>query len=718
MIHKTLTRLTLSLIVMLATLAAIELVLAQTPPDEAALRSTASYTYPGAAPCDTTLQACVNALSDGDRLTILPGEYTTSLTLDKAVSLIGADPLTPTILRAPIGQRVLSISGATIDNSVVISGLQIVGGDVAAGNKCPANCGGGIVIADGAWPTLNTLVISGNQATIGAGIFIDQTGQAKGPIMIVDTQIINNGATDSGGGLYIDKGNVTLAGESSIATNTAANSGGGVYLGKGTFTLNNGLIQDNHAMAADGGGLYIESAAATYTQLAGSFEQNTAAGSGGGVYVANNAVQLQGGRIFSNTALGGDGGGIYLDKGSLTWTGAIEVIGNQAMNGGGVYVNDASLQLLGGRIISNVASGNGGGLYASKASTISATRFLANSAGTGGGAYFAGSGAIDIVNSLFARNHANQAAAGLSLNSSGTSTLLHLTVADPVSNPREAIMVTAGTVNLKDTIITSHTIGISRTAGTLTADYNLYFGNVISQSGTTPSGSHDVIGLDPLFVDPTPGVDNYHLQLVSPAVDAGTDAGIAVDLDGQPRPIGHGFDIGAYELQADMVTISPEVGGQLNYASSTGTTTTVTLPPGLVLTPTTIVFNNLVDTDTFTNSLPPNVSLSGNVFELDAFVDNTQVKGVTFTLPVTIVVQYSDADTAGLLQSTLKLYRYEYAPYGDGWCAIGECRSTETQWLDINNHTLTARVMGFSRFGRAGAMAGYEVFLPLLVRNN
>jgi hypothetical protein len=718
MIHKTLLRLALSLVVMLTTLVAIELVLAQTPPDEAALYSTASYTYPGAAPCHTTLQACVDALSDGDVIHILPGEYTVSLTLDKAVSLIGAEPLSATILRAPIGQRVLNITGATIDNSVVISGLQIVGGDVSAGSKCPANCGGGIVISDGAWPTLDTLVISGNQATIGAGIFIDQTGQAKGPVMIVHTRISSNSASDSGGGLYIDKGEVMLAGESSIDANTATNSGGGVYLGKGSFTLNSGLIRGNHAATVDGGGLYVESPAATYTQLAGSLEQNTAAGSGGGVYIANNSVHLKGGRIFSNTALGGDGGGIYVDKGGLSWAGSIEVIGNQAVNGGGLYVNDASLQITGGRVISNVASGNGGGVYASRTSAISATRFLANSAGNGGGAYFAGNSEVNVANSLFARNHASQTASGLSLNSSGNVTLRHLTVADSGSNSAEAIGVAGGTVNIKDTIITSHTIGISRTAGTLTADYNLFFGNVGNQGGTILPGSHDVVGLDPLFVDPTPGADNYHLQLFSPAVDAGVNAGVATDLDGQPRPIGHGFDIGAFELQADTASIGPEVGGTLNYASARGTTTTVTLPPGLVLTPTVIVLNNLVDTETITiPTLPPQLALSGNVFDLDAFMDNAQVQGITFTLPVTIVIQYSAADVAGLLNGTLKLYRYEHPPYGDGWCAIGECRATEAQWLDINTSTLTVRVLGFSRFGKAGASVAASVFLPVIVTN-
>ncbi|HNR96858.1 MAG TPA: choice-of-anchor Q domain-containing protein, partial [Anaerolineae bacterium] len=40
---------------------------------------------------------------------------------------------------------------------------------------------------------------------------------------------------------------------------------------------------------------------------------------------------------------------------------------------------------------------------------------------------------------------------------------------------------------------------------------------------------------------------DYHLLPGSAAIDAGVFSGVAVDLDGQARPVGAGYDLGADE---------------------------------------------------------------------------------------------------------------------------------------------------------------------------
>jgi hypothetical protein len=63
--------------------------------------------------------------------------------------------------------------------------------------------------------------------------------------------------------------------------------------------------------------------------------------------------------------------------------------------------------------------------------------------------------------------------------------------------------------------------------------------------GTILTGTVNVWG-DPAFLDPDGG--DYHIGLGSAAVDAGIDAGVTVDIDGEPRPMGGGYDIGADEV--------------------------------------------------------------------------------------------------------------------------------------------------------------------------
>lgn len=89
--------------------------------------------YPGlTAPCNTTLQACINGSTDGDEINIAAGLYVTSVTLNKAVNLIGAGPGS-LIIQALPGQRVMTVTAA-VTGSTQIAGMTLQGG-------CRYRCG-------------------------------------------------------------------------------------------------------------------------------------------------------------------------------------------------------------------------------------------------------------------------------------------------------------------------------------------------------------------------------------------------------------------------------------------------------------------------------------------------------------------------------------------------------------------------------------------------
>ena len=108
------------------------------------------------------------------------------------------------------------------------------------------------------------------------------------------------------------------------------------------------------------------------------------------------------------------------------------------------------------------------------------------------------------------------------------------------------------TVYAYNNIITGAQSGMKVMGGSVIhADNNLFWGcrreffSRWPESGIFYIGENNLIDVDPQLIDPING--DYHISPTSPAVDAGVDIPVSDDMDGDPRPMGSGYDIGADE---------------------------------------------------------------------------------------------------------------------------------------------------------------------------
>src|SRR5439155_7253781 len=302
-----------------------------------------------------------------------------------------------------------------------------------------------------------------------------------GSLIVRDALDFVQNSAQRGGALFSSAD--AVLGEVAFDSNSAT-TGGAVFV-SGTLQMTSTFFTSNRATI--GGGLFVQGAAKSLASL---FQDNSAAVDGGGAQVSG-GFDDRCSRFIRNHA-GDDAGGLMGDTGSVLVLTATRFISNTAADlGGGARA--------GGVITSNGVlyqenrARLGGGLFADNESNLFANQFIANLAESGGGLLQNRKDAR-VVNSLFARNSISVTtgtAAAMALNffaPTGTSiagriTLLHNTVADTSLNPKPAIVVFSGTVGITDTIVVSHSTGISRTAGTIFCDSALFFANSTNTSG-------------------------------------------------------------------------------------------------------------------------------------------------------------------------------------------------------------------------------------------
>ncbi|MFB0538290.1 MAG: choice-of-anchor Q domain-containing protein [Anaerolineae bacterium] len=281
---------------------------------------------------------------------------------------------------------------------------------------------------------------------------------------------------------------------------------------------------------------------------------------GGGVYVITAAVTIRDNLLISNTA-DSRGGGLYMEVSS-----AARVISNtfranatgEFGYGGGLCVVASDATLNSNTFISNTAHGGGGLGLVYSAATLHGNTISYNVADYDGGLALVESNAT-LVNNVVADNRADSQGSGLGIYGSSLG-LLHTTIAHNTGGDGNGVCVTSyntdwrgatpityySTVALTNTILVSHTVGITVTGGnTVTVNGVLWYGTPITVSRATTA---TVTVQNQHEGNPAFAPDGYHLTASSAAIDRGVNAGVTTDIDGDVRPDGCLFDIGADEF--------------------------------------------------------------------------------------------------------------------------------------------------------------------------
>lgn len=224
--------------------------------------------------------------------------------------------------------------------------------------------------------------------------------------MTLNNLTVQNGkSSEHGGGLYAERGPITLN-DCVLSNNQAPNGGGGaVYVEQTAITIHNSMFTENYAQF--GGAIYTgwnaEITASTFTA-------NVAETGGGGLAAGGNVVVVESG-FFDNVVLSS---GLFSGGGAIASDGLIQITnsaftGNSANENGGA-VRGSSVEVATSRFESNKADW-GGAIEASGNVTISDSVFIQNHAQVGGGGVLVHYGFDDLMvrvtSSSFVKNTAN-----------------------------------------------------------------------------------------------------------------------------------------------------------------------------------------------------------------------------------------------------------------------------------------------------------------------
>ncbi len=360
----------------------------------------------------------------------------------------GAGSLRDEIANATAGDEItfgILVTNVNLDSEIVIDKELTITGPLlgvtidADNNSRIFNITSGPVILDG-------LTLTNGTAEDGGALYITNSS-----VTINNSTISNstaNGASGSGGGIFVDTGGTLAVSDSEISGNLANRAGGGIEDNSGAgldiiiqdvlFENNNAGVSPATAAPGNGGALHV-TGPGDVAITSSTFNGNIAAAEGGGLWNGSGEMTIDDTTIDGNTASGNDadqgGGGVYNLSGTLIITNGT-IISNNTADGasgsGGGILNDvgATLTVEDSEISENSARRAGGGIEdnSGAGTTVTLNNVALNdnetttAPGNGGGLHITGDGDADIFESTVNNNIAAAEGGGL-WNGAGTMTI-------------------------------------------------------------------------------------------------------------------------------------------------------------------------------------------------------------------------------------------------------------------------------------------------------
>jgi sugar lactone lactonase YvrE len=155
--------------------------------------------------------------------------------------------------------------------------------------------------------------------------------------------------------------------------------------------------------------------------------------------------------------------------------------------------------------------------------------------------------------------------------------------------------------------------------------------------------------------------------------------------------------------RATVDITDPTQPATLVFTPTTGGKSTVQIPANALDQPTELVY------EPFTPATrPDNFAFAGSAFELNAYRNNALMENLQFQQPVTVILEYTDADVAGMDETRLMLHRWD--PAASAWVDAA-CGAYDRQPAQ---NRLSVPVCHLSQFGLFGAME--YLYLPAVRR--